>query len=118
LLEAVEFDSELAGATLLGRDVARICLASTSERARALLSSSRLLDQIVGQMVQTSSHSEAVATVTRIVNGFCRDPDILEAQDGRQYVVFCAAAQVGLTPATQVSIRGAYVAFALPKSAK
>src|SRR6266568_760242 len=33
---------------------------------------------------------------------------------GRQYVVFCAAAQVGLTPATQVKIRGAYVAFALP----
>ena len=34
---------------------------------------------------------------------------------GRQYVVFCASAQVGLTPATQVKIRGAYVAFALPK---
>src|SRR5713226_1170725 len=34
---------------------------------------------------------------------------------GRQYVVYCAAAQVGLTPATQVKIRGAYVAFALPK---
>jgi quinoprotein glucose dehydrogenase len=36
--------------------------------------------------------------------------------DGRQYVVFCASAQVGLTPATQVKIRGAYVAFALPKA--
>jgi quinoprotein glucose dehydrogenase len=34
---------------------------------------------------------------------------------GKQYVVFCAAAQVGLTPATQEKIRGAYVAFALPK---
>ncbi|MBI1896047.1 MAG: pyrroloquinoline quinone-dependent dehydrogenase [Acidobacteria bacterium] len=33
---------------------------------------------------------------------------------GRQYVVFCAAAQAGLTPATQEPIRGAYVAFALP----
>ncbi len=33
---------------------------------------------------------------------------------GRQFVVFCASAQVGLTPATQVKIRGAYVAFALP----
>ena len=32
---------------------------------------------------------------------------------GKQYVVFCAAAQVGLTTATQVPIRGAYVAFAL-----
>jgi quinoprotein glucose dehydrogenase len=33
---------------------------------------------------------------------------------GRQYIVFCAAAQVGLTPATQERIKGAYVAFALP----
>ena len=33
---------------------------------------------------------------------------------GRQFIVFCAAAQVGLTPATQVKIPGAYVAFALP----
>lgn len=34
--------------------------------------------------------------------------------DGRQYIVFCASAQVGLTPATQVQINGRYVAFALP----
>ncbi len=34
---------------------------------------------------------------------------------GRQYIVFCASAQVGLTPATQVQINGQYVAFALPK---
>jgi glucose dehydrogenase len=34
---------------------------------------------------------------------------------GRQYVVFCAAAQVGLTPTTQTKISGAYVAFALPR---
>jgi quinoprotein glucose dehydrogenase len=33
---------------------------------------------------------------------------------GKQYIVFCAAAQAGLTAATQVPIRGAYVAFALP----
>jgi quinoprotein glucose dehydrogenase len=37
---------------------------------------------------------------------------------GRQYVVFCAAAQVGLTPATQVKIPGAYVAFALPPAGR
>jgi glucose dehydrogenase len=36
---------------------------------------------------------------------------------GKQFIVFCAAAQVGLTPATQVPIRGAYVAFALPDAA-
>jgi glucose dehydrogenase len=33
---------------------------------------------------------------------------------GRQYIVFCAAAQEGLIPATQRPIRGSYVAFALP----
>ncbi|GAB4361812.1 MAG: glucose/quinate/shikimate family membrane-bound PQQ-dependent dehydrogenase [Bryobacter sp.] len=34
--------------------------------------------------------------------------------NGRQYVVFCASAQAGLTPATFEEIKGAYVAFALP----
>jgi quinoprotein glucose dehydrogenase len=33
---------------------------------------------------------------------------------GLQFVVFCASAQAGLTPATRTKIRGAYVAFALP----
>jgi len=33
---------------------------------------------------------------------------------GRQYVVFCASAQAGLTPATQLPVHGAYIAFALP----
>ena len=44
LLEAVEFDLELAGAELLGRDVARICPPPTLELARAWLSSPRFLD--------------------------------------------------------------------------
>jgi len=34
---------------------------------------------------------------------------------GREFVVFCAAAQSGLTPETRTKIHGAYVAFALPK---
>ena len=33
---------------------------------------------------------------------------------GREFIVFCASAQAGLTPATQGRIQGAYVAFALP----
>ena len=33
---------------------------------------------------------------------------------GRQFIVFCAAAQSGMTPATQAPVKGAYVAFALP----
>ncbi len=35
--------------------------------------------------------------------------------NGREYIVFCAAAQAGLTPATQKPIQGSYIAFALPK---
>jgi quinoprotein glucose dehydrogenase len=33
--------------------------------------------------------------------------------NGREYIVFCAAAQVGLTRATEEKINGAYVALAL-----
>ena len=33
---------------------------------------------------------------------------------GREFIVFCASAQAGLTPATQGTISGAYIAFALP----
>jgi glucose dehydrogenase len=35
--------------------------------------------------------------------------------NGRQFIVFCAAAQEGLIPATQHPIQGSYVAFALPR---
>ncbi len=40
-------------------------------------------------------------------------PAVFEV-NGKQYIVFCASAQAGLTPATAEEIRGAYVAFALP----
>ncbi len=35
--------------------------------------------------------------------------------DGREFVLFCAGAQAGLTRETEEPIRGAYVAFALPQ---
>jgi quinoprotein glucose dehydrogenase len=41
-------------------------------------------------------------------------PAVYEA-GGRQFVVFCASAQVGLIPATQGKVSGSYVAFALKK---
>ena len=37
---------------------------------------------------------------------------------GREYIVFCASAQAGLTPATQGKVTGAYVAFRLPNPPK
>lgn len=44
-------------------------------------------------------------------------PAIYEV-NGREYIVFCVSAQPGLTPATQIEIHGAYVAFALPAGTK
>ncbi len=44
-------------------------------------------------------------------------PAVYEA-GGRQYVVFCASAQAGLTPEAQSAIHGAYIAFALPVDQK
>src|ERR1017187_677127 len=72
LLEAVGFDLELAGAELLGRDVAGICPPPTLEQARTWLTSPSLLDQLVGHIVQTSTHAEAARAVSRLVNAFCR----------------------------------------------
>ncbi len=43
-------------------------------------------------------------------------PAVYEA-DGREYIVFCASAGSKPNPAPDEKIRGAYVAFALPKSA-
>jgi quinoprotein glucose dehydrogenase len=40
-------------------------------------------------------------------------PAVYEVR-GRQYIVFCAAAQAGPIPDTQPKFKGAYVAFALP----
>lgn len=44
-------------------------------------------------------------------------PAVYEA-GGREFVVFCASAQAGLTSATRTKIQGAYVAFALPVSSR
>jgi len=72
LLEAVEFDLELAGAELLGRDVARVCAGTTLEQVRTWLASPKFLDQLVSHMVRTSIHSEGTTNVSRIVEVFSR----------------------------------------------
>jgi len=36
--------------------------------------------------------------------------------DGRQYILFCASSQAGLTRDTEVTINGEYIAFALPEN--
>jgi predicted nucleotidyltransferase len=72
LLEAVGFDMELAGAELLGRDLARICSPPILDQVRSLLESEPDLERLVRQMVQTSTHGEATPVVERTVNQFCR----------------------------------------------
>jgi predicted nucleotidyltransferase len=69
LLEAVEFDLELAGAQLLGSDVVRICQTETRRQISALLTSARLLDQLIIQMNRTEltggSQEERIAGLLR-----------------------------------------------------
>lgn len=73
LLEVAQFDLELAGAELLGRDAARICQQETLRQLQVLLSSERLVDQLARQMNQTSFIDEAqVERVANLLQGFRR----------------------------------------------
>jgi quinoprotein glucose dehydrogenase len=64
----------------------------------------RALDQDTGKTIWETQLPAAMEGI----------PAVYEVA-GREYVVFCAAAQAGLTPATQEKIEGAYVAFALAR---
>jgi predicted nucleotidyltransferase len=72
LLEALGFDLELAGAEMLGRDVARVCSREALEQVRSLIKSERELERLTNQMVQSSASPEASPAVARAVNAFCR----------------------------------------------
>ncbi len=54
LLEAAQFDLELVGAELLGRDTARICQEETQRQIETVLGSERLVDQVAIRMNQTA----------------------------------------------------------------
>jgi predicted nucleotidyltransferase len=71
LLEAMGFDMQLAGAELLGRDVARVCSPSVLVQVRSLLKSEPDIERLVTQIVQTM-YAEATPMVERTVNSFCR----------------------------------------------
>ena len=72
LLEAMGFDMQLAGAELLGRDVAQLCSPSVLVQVRSLLKSEPDLERLMSQMIQTSSYAEAMSVVERTVSSFCR----------------------------------------------
>ena len=75
LLEAAEFDMQLAGAELLGRDVAAICDAQILSQVQHVLAVENNRERLVLDMVRTSTYVEATPFVERTLNGFCRGLD-------------------------------------------
>ncbi len=65
------FDLELAGAELLGRDVASICKTQTLHQIRSIVTSERNRERLIRHIVQTTSYAEAASGVGRTLNGFC-----------------------------------------------
>jgi len=59
LLEAEDYDVELAGARLLARDSARMVSTDTKERARKILLSDAQLEQLTNDIILASSRSDA-----------------------------------------------------------
>jgi len=59
LLEAEDYDVELAGARLLARDSARMVSTDTKERARKILLSDAQMEQLTNDIILASSRSDA-----------------------------------------------------------
>jgi len=72
LLEAAEFDMQLAGAELLGRDVAAICDAQILNQVQSVMAVESNREQLVIDMVRTSTYVEAAPFVERALSGFCK----------------------------------------------
>ena len=70
LLEAVGFDMQLAGAELLGRDVAHLCSPSARAVIRSGLESEQTSERLVNHMVRTSTVAEAAPIVQRMLTCF------------------------------------------------
>ena len=71
LLEAADFDMELAGAELLGRDVISIASSEAREHVRSLFRSERHRERLLNQMSR-STYAEAAPAVERLLNAFLR----------------------------------------------
>jgi predicted nucleotidyltransferase len=72
LLEAVGFDMQLAGAELLGRDVATICDTQILNQVRSVLALERNRERLVVDMVRTSTYEEAIPFVKLALSAFGR----------------------------------------------
>lgn len=54
LMQAADFDPELAGAMLLGRDAAEICLPRTTQAVAVILTDVGLRQQLIGQLLRAT----------------------------------------------------------------
>ncbi len=72
LLERVGFDMKLAGAELLGGDVARVCRPDALRRIRSLFRSGTEVDRLISQMIRSASYVEAAPAIEQTVSAFCR----------------------------------------------
>ena len=70
LLEAAGFDIELAGAELLGRDVAHICSPPALDLIRSVLKTEPAFERLVNQVVRTSAIAEAAPFIHRMLSCF------------------------------------------------
>ncbi len=70
LLEAAGFDVQVAGAALLGRDIAHLCTPPTFAIVRTVLQSKQTFERLINDMVRTSTVAEAERIVERILTSF------------------------------------------------
>ncbi|MBY0505852.1 MAG: nucleotidyl transferase AbiEii/AbiGii toxin family protein [Bryobacteraceae bacterium] len=72
LLEVHEFDTQLAGAALLGRDAAELSRPSTRELIAGLVAGDAGYGSLVDQVLQTSSMPETRESTSRLMEAFRR----------------------------------------------
>jgi predicted nucleotidyltransferase len=70
LLEAIGFDTQLAGAELLGRDVGLICSSNARAIIESLLNTELTFERLLDQTVQTSALPETADVVGRLLRAF------------------------------------------------
>jgi predicted nucleotidyltransferase len=66
LLQATGFDPELAGAMLLGKDAAAICLSSTAQIIETVLTDSQLRQRLIDQILRATLSSGDDASSSRV----------------------------------------------------
>jgi len=72
LLQAAGFDMELAGAELLGRDIASLASPSALNHIRSVVKSERDVERLINQVGRVATFGEETSRVEQTVIAFCR----------------------------------------------